>query len=251
MDSIEIIGVKIEKDIEPGDDIPELIIEALNNMNIKLEERDILVICQKIISKAKGFLFDASKVKPSPKALELARKLGKKPGLIEFVLRQSKSIFNIWRRVIITETHHGLICPNAGIDKSNVKGENWYSFLPPDPDMEAQKIREEIGKRLGVYPAVIITDTMSRPFRRGQVNFAIGVAGMAPLLDYRGKSDMYGKLLRITIIAIADEIAAAAELVMGKTKRCPVAIVRNYKYPRSEQASAKELIVKLDEDMFL
>ncbi len=251
MNSIEIIGVKIEKDIEPGDDIPSLIIEALNNMNIKLRDEDILVICQKIISKAKGYLFNASEVKPSPKALELAHKLGKKPGLVEFVLRQSKSIFNIWRSIIITETRHGFICPNAGIDKSNVKGENWYSYLPPDPDIEARMIREEIGKRLGVYPAVIITDTMSRPFRRGQVNFAIGLAGIAPLLDYRGKNDMYGKPLRVTIIAIADEIAAAAELVMGKTERCPVAIVRNYKYPRSEQSTAKELVVSLDEDMFL
>ena len=217
-------------------------------MSAELNDGDILVIAQKIISKQEGRIVDLSTVIPSLLSQGLASQYDKDPRIIELILSESKRIVRMKNGILIVETHHGFVCANAGIDESNVK-EGFATLLPINSDISAQKIRNNILKETTKNVAVIISDTFGRPFRMGQTNHAIGISGMIPILDYSGTPDSFDRILRVTEIAIADEIASAAELVMGKTLKCPVAIIRNYSFDQKDH-SIDKLIRLESEDLF-
>lgn len=240
---MKILPVHIEKEIEPSDDLSELIISSS-----QIEDGDILVIAQKIISKQEGRLVDLSTVKPSLLSEGISSQYQKDPRITELILSESKRIIRMKNGILIVETNDGLICANAGIDESNVK-EGFATLLPLNSDQSAKNIREKIFKKINKDVAVVISDTFGRPFRMGQTNCAIGIAGLSPIIDYEGTQDTFGKILRVTAIAIADELSAASELVMGKTLKTPVAIVRDYSFKRSEDGT-NELIRPEHEDLF-
>src|SRR5690606_18820447 len=202
------------------------------------------VVTQRIVSKAEGRVFPLDAFTPSPFALAYAERTEKDPRLVEAVLRESKRVIRQAGPVLITETHHGLKCANAGVDASNVGGEDLVCLLPVDPDASCRELREAVRERLGVEVAVVMTDTFGRPWRHGQTNVAIGLAGMQPFRDYVGQRDLDGRELRVTTICVADEIAGTAELVMGKLDAIPAALVRGYGYDRGE-GSALEIIREL------
>jgi len=240
---LQIIPIHIPKEIEFGDNISELITDSS-----ELKDNDIIVIAQKIISKEEGRIINLSSITPSLLAQGISSQYQKNPQIVELILSESKKIVRMSKGILIVETKNGFICANAGIDESNVKN-GFATLLPVDSDMSAERIRGELLKISGCNVSVIISDTFGRPFRVGQTNCAIGISGLKPILDYAGKSDSFGNVLRVTAIAIADEISAAAELVMGKTLNCPVAIIRNYEYPQNS-SSISELIRSEDEDLF-
>jgi coenzyme F420-0:L-glutamate ligase / coenzyme F420-1:gamma-L-glutamate ligase len=242
--NVEVIAIEGIPEVGQGDDLATLLLAAAT-----LEDGDILVLTQRVVSKAEGRLVDLNSIEPSTFSIEFARRWEKDARMVELVLRESKRIVRMDRGVIISETSHGLICANAGVDASNVPGEAVVCLLPEDPDASATNLRGAIKERAGRDVAVIITDTFGRPWRTGQTNVAIGVAGMSPLVDYIGTRDTQGRELRVTIIAVADEIAGAAELVMGKVENVPAAIVRGYKYLPVE-GSAAELIREPAQDLF-
>jgi len=246
---IAIIGITGIPEIAPGNELASLILEGCAATEVQPQEGDVLVVTQKIVSKAEGRLVDLADVEPSALATQYAEAWGKDPRHVEVVLRESKRIVRMDRGLIISETYHGFVCANAGVDASNVPGKEIVSLLPEDSDASAARIREEIQTRIGVDVPVIISDSFGRAWRNGIINIAVGVSGLQPLIDYRGKYDQNGYLLSATIIAIADEIASAAELAMGKLDACPVAIVRGYPFERGE-GSAKELIMDPARDMF-
>ena len=220
----------------------------LSSNQCRLEDNDILIISQKIISKQEGRVINLDIIIPSELSVGLASAYEKDPKLVEVVLSESKRIVRMEHGVIIVKTKHGFTCANAGIDQSNVDG-NFVTLLPIDPDNSAKLIHEEIKKKTGKKIAVIISDTFGRPFRLGQTDNAIGVAGIEPILHYEGKPDTFGKILRVTAIAIVDELCSAAELVMQKTNNCPMAIIKNYKYiPKDDRISS--LIRPESEDLF-
>ncbi len=247
--NIQIIGVTNIPEIQPGDDLPALILAACEGAGARLEQGDILVVTQKIVSKAEGRLVDLNDVQPSQFAIDYAKKWEKDPRQIEVVLRESVRIVRMDKGVLISETRHGFVCANAGVDASNVPGGHVVGLLPEDPDASADRIREAARKATGLDVPVIITDSFGRPWRYGIVNIAIGVSGLAPVKDYRGQNDPYGYQMSATIIAVADEIASAAELAMGKVEGCPVAIVRGYPYDSAE-GRVRELIMDPTRDMF-
>ena len=240
---MQIIPVHIEKEIEPSDDISSLILKSEN-----LSDGDIVVIAQKIISKQEGRLVDLSTVNPSLLAEGISSQYEKDPKITELILSESKRIVRMFNGILIVETHHGFICANAGIDESNIQ-EGYATLLPVDSDVSAQKIRNKILEKSNKNVAVVISDTFGRPFRIGQTNHAIGVSGLNPILDYEGTLDSFNKILRVTAIAIADELASASELVMGKSLKCPVAIIRDYSY-KIDNDKIDELIRSEDEDLF-
>lgn len=235
--------------VRPGDDLAELVAAALRQLGLQLQLGDVLVVAHKVVSKAEGRLVALADVTPSPQAQELAARLDKDPRLVELVLRESRRIVRAERGVLITETRHGFVCANAGVDASNVAGEGYVSLLPEDPDASAEGIRRRIKDLCGAEVAVIVSDTFGRPWREGHVNVAIGVAGMSPFADYVGQTDPYGYELRVTTIAVADELAAAAELVMGKLERVPAAIVRGYRY-RPGPGRATDMVRPPERDLF-
>ena len=240
---MQIIPIHIEKEIEPSDDISKLIINSTD-----LNDGDIIVIAQKIISKQEGRIIDLSSVTPSLLAEGISSQYHKDPRIVELILSESKRIVRMKNQIIIVQTNHGFICANAGVDESNVK--NGYAILlPVDSDMSAKIIREKIKSNTDKNVAIIISDTFGRPFRMGQTNCAIGISGLSPLLDYAGTLDSFGKILRVTEIAVADEFSAAAELVMGKTLKCPVAIIRDYSFNFGDH-EISELIRPETEDLF-
>jgi coenzyme F420-0:L-glutamate ligase/coenzyme F420-1:gamma-L-glutamate ligase len=246
---VQIIGVAGMPEVRPGDDLAALILEAARGQGLDVEDGDVLVVTQKIVSKAEGRLVDLRTVEPSPHAQELAVRTGKDSRLVEVILRETRRIVRQERGVIICETKHGFVCANAGVDTSNVGG-GVVSLLPAHPDRSAQRIRAVIQKRkAGISIAVIISDTFGRPWREGHTNVAIGLAGMSPVKDYVGQTDPHGYVLRVSTMAVADELAAAAELVMEKLSRVPVAIVRGFDYRRAEGA-ARELIRPEERDLF-
>lgn len=245
---ITIIPIRIGKDVNVGDDLTELILSSIKKQKQRLLDNDILVVTHKIVSKAEGRLVDLNNVRPSKHARSIAAKQHKDPRIVELILRELKEIVKIEHGIIITETKHGFVCANAGVDHSNIN-HNLASLLPLNPDRSATKIKNAIKKRIGKKIAVIITDTFGRPFREGQVNVAIGISGVKPIIDYRGLKDTFGKELQVTEIAVADEIASAAELVMGKLDRIPAAIIRGLSY-KNKQGSSKELIRKRRNDLF-
>jgi coenzyme F420-0:L-glutamate ligase/coenzyme F420-1:gamma-L-glutamate ligase len=235
--------------IVPGVDLAALICDAAEHADIPFEPGDVLVVTQKIVSKAEGDLVDLTQIDPSPLAKRFAKQWDKDARLVEVVLRQSRRVVKMDRGVLITETHHGFICANAGVDQSNIEGQDIVAVLPPDPDASARAIRQGVYERLGVAPAVIISDTFGRPWREGLVNVAIGLAGITAIRDYTGLRDAQGYELKVTALAIADELAAAAELVMNKLDNVPVAIVRGYDYPQGE-GSLAQLIRPPERDLF-
>ena len=230
---MQITGVTGIPEVKQGDKIGIILTEAAERQNTAIQGNDIVVVTQKIVSKSEGRTADLKKISPSNFAAQLAQHADRDPRLVELILRESRAIIrmDLGRGIFITETQHGFICANAGIDTSNVPGENMVSLLPKDPDKSAQRIRSQIHQKIpGGSVAVIISDTFGRPWREGHINFAIGVAGMESIHDYRGSEDAHGTTLKTTQIASADELAAAAELVMGKARQVPVAIVHGYKY---------------------
>lgn len=232
---IRILPITGIGEIDPGADLGFLIFEAMHAQNISLEQGDILVVTQKIVSKAEGRLVKLAEIEPSAFAHIAAQESRKDAPYLEVVLRESKRIVRMDRGVLLTETHHGFICANAGIDESNVSGgAGEVLLLPVDADNSASVIRARLQELSGegetFEMAVVISDTWGRTWRNGQVNMAIGVAGMEPLSDYRGQHDPYGYELHASVIAVADEVASAAELVMGKIDRVPVALIRGYSY---------------------
>jgi coenzyme F420-0:L-glutamate ligase/coenzyme F420-1:gamma-L-glutamate ligase len=245
---IRIIGVMGIPEISAGDDLPSLIAEAAREMNIAIFDRDIFVVAQKIVSKAEGRMVRLDSIEPSPLASKWAARYDKDARMIEVVLRESKRIVRMERGVIICETHHGFVCANAGVDQSNV-ADNIVTLLPLDSDESARHIQSTLEKSFGVRVAVIISDTFGRPWREGIANIAIGVAGIAPLIDYRGQLDSHGRPLRVTVIAVADELASAAELVMQKSAGVPVVIIRGFDY-EARAASCRELVRPAENDLF-
>jgi coenzyme F420-0:L-glutamate ligase/coenzyme F420-1:gamma-L-glutamate ligase len=249
LSNVEIISILISNDIREGADIGNLILKSIKEKHESLKENDVIVITHKIISKSEGRTIDLTKIIPSEESKNISYRTGKDPKLVELIISQSNEIIKIQRDIIITETKHGFVCANSGIDTSNVEKSNHVVLLPVDPDKSAREIRNYIKSRTKTNVAVIISDTFGRPFRKGQVNVAIGVSGIDPIKSYIGKSDMYGNILRVTEIAIADEIASAAELVMGKSLRVPVTIVRGYEFSSSDASISKVTRAKKD-DLF-
>lgn len=233
---LKIIGVTGIAEVQPGDDLGPMIVAAARTQGTPIHIWDVLVVTQKIVSKAEGRLVDLATVEPSNRAVELATPSGRDPRLVELVLRESRSVVrtDLERGVLITETHHGFVCANAGIDASNVPGDDTVTLLPKVPDRSAAAIRRHVEGAVSGSVAVVISDTFGRAWREGHVNFAIGVSGMAPIRDYRGSLDAVGNELKVTQIAEADELAAAAELVMAKAAQIPVAIVRGHKFVPDE-----------------
>jgi len=241
--SIQIIPVKIQKDIASDDNLVDLVSEST-----EIQNDDILVFSQKIISKNEGRIMSLSSVHPSLLANGISSSYNKDPRLVELILSESKRIVRMENGIIIVETNHGFVCANAGIDESNVK-DGYATLLPEDPDRSANVLKEKIKQNTGKNVAVIISDTFGRPFRLGQTDVAIGIAGIEPILDYSGKPDTFAKIMEVTAIAIVDEICSATELVMGKIEKCPVAIVRNYKFDFSD-TKIQNLLRPKHEDLF-
>ncbi|HIE23269.1 MAG TPA: coenzyme F420-0:L-glutamate ligase [Candidatus Korarchaeota archaeon] len=240
---VQVIGLETIPDIKAGDDLAKIIVEAAMKEGVGIENGDIIVITHKIVSKSLGLVFDLNEIEPSERAKEIAQKTRKDPEFVELILREARRIVKVRPPYIITETHFGHICLNAGIDRSNVCGDPWIcATLPKDPDKEARRLREKLERLTGKRLAVIISDTYSRPHRYAQIDMAIGVSGMKPVKDYKRKLDAYGYRLRFKMQAVADEIAGAAELVIGQTKeKIPVAIIRGYDFESDDNASARQL----------
>lgn len=222
---LRIVAVRGIPEAERGTDVGEAIAGAIARARIQIEDGDVFVVAQKIVSKAEGAIVRLADVVASPRAAEWAQAHAKDPAVVEVVLREATRIVRMERGVIIAETRHGFVCANAGVDASNVP-EGFVTLLPRDPDASAARIRETLAERFERRVAVLVSDTFGRPWREGAVNVAIGIAGIAPLLDCRGTTDQFGRRLQTTVIAIADEIASAAELVMGKAAGTPVSLVR-------------------------
>ena len=241
--ALEIIPVKIQKEIGLDVNLVDLILEST-----EINDRDIVVFSQKIVSKNEGRILSLSSVVPSLLANGIASSYGKDPRLVELILSESKRIVRMEDGIIIVETKHGFVCANAGIDESNVQ-DGYATLLPDNPDQSANLLKGKIEQKTGKNIAVIISDTFGRPFRLGQTNVAIGIAGLEPVLDYNGKPDTFGKIMQVTAIAIADEICSASELVMGKVEKCPIAIVRNYNFNLSD-AKIQKLLRSEHDDLF-
>ena len=241
--TLEIIPVKIQKEIESDDNLVDLILESS-----EVNNGDILIFSQKIVSKNECRILSLSSVNPSLLANGIASSYGKDPRLVELILSESKRIVRMENGIIIVETKHGFVCANAGIDESNVQ-DGYATLLPDNPDQSAKLLKNRIEQETGKSIAVIISDTFGRPFRLGQTNVAIGIAGLEPILDYNGKPDTFGKIMQVTAIAISDEICSASELVMGKVEKCPIAIVRNYNFNFSD-AKIQKLIRSEHDDLF-
>jgi coenzyme F420-0:L-glutamate ligase/coenzyme F420-1:gamma-L-glutamate ligase len=241
--TLQVIPVKFQKEVEPNDDLVDLIIESF-----EINDDDIFVFSQKIISKNEDRILRLSSVNPSLLADGIASSYGKDPRLVELILSESKRIVRMENGVIIVETKHGFVCANAGIDESNVE-DGYATLLPNDPDRSANLLKEKIKQNTGKNVAVIISDTFGRPFRLGQTDIAIGIAGLEPILDYNGKPDTFGKIMQVTAIAVADEICSASELVMGKIQKCPIAVIRNYNFS-SSTAKIQEMLRSDHDDLF-
>jgi coenzyme F420-0:L-glutamate ligase / coenzyme F420-1:gamma-L-glutamate ligase len=247
---LELIGLDGIPEVGPGDDLPALIVEAIHASDLVLADADVLVVTQKIVSKAEGRLVELASVEPSAFAAEWAERWGRDPRQVELVLRESASIVRMAPGgLIISRTRHGLVCANAGVDVSNVGGGEVAALLPLDPDASARAIRHGIGAALGVPPAVVISDSFGRPWRNGIVNVAIGSAGIEPLLDLRGTPDAAGREMQATVIAVADQLASAADLVGGKVDGRPVVLVRGFAW-RPSEAGASILVMERERDLF-
>jgi coenzyme F420-0:L-glutamate ligase/coenzyme F420-1:gamma-L-glutamate ligase len=246
--AVQLLPVSALPEVREGDDLASLIIQAARRNRVGLRPGDILVIAQKIVSKAEGCVARLSSVQPSARALKLAAVRNRDPRLVEVILQESRRLVRE-DPVLIAETHHGFVCANAGVDHSNVPGEDVVTRLPRDPDLSARRLAAEIFRLTKKRVAVIISDSFGRPWRLGLTNVAIGAAGFPVLRDLRGTCDRHGKQLEATILAVADELAAAAGLVMGKSDGVPVVVIRGYHYrPADERATS--IIRPAAEDLF-
>jgi coenzyme F420-0:L-glutamate ligase / coenzyme F420-1:gamma-L-glutamate ligase len=245
---VRIVPLPVEGEIEVGADLAGLVLAAVKGRGETLLGEDVLIVTQKAVSKAEGRVVRLEDVEPSAFAQQFAEQYGKDARQVEVVLRETKRIVKMDRGILVSETRHGFICANAGVDASNV-GAAVVSLLPEDSDRSAARLRDRLGEIAGVQPAVIITDTFGRPWRMGLTNVAIGVAGMDPLYSYAGQRDPYGYELRVTVMALADELASAAELVMGKTAGVPFVLIRGLPYEPAE-GSARALVRAAEEDIF-
>ncbi|MDG7010980.1 MAG: coenzyme F420-0:L-glutamate ligase [Nitrososphaerota archaeon] len=248
MNRIEVLPVPGIPEIRKGSDLGELIVGSLAKVGESLMDGDVVVVKQKAVSKAEGRVVSLSQVEPSRRARALARKEGKDPRLVELILREAVRVVRSGHGVIITQTRHGFVCANSGVDQSNA-GVGLAVLLPVDPDRSARRIRRSLEAKSGARLAVVVTDTFGRPWRRGQTDVAIGCSGIVPLVRYAGRRDSYGYALRVTEPAVADEIAGAAELAAGKLDGVPAAVVRGVKYTRGE-AGVKSVLMPRRRDLF-
>jgi coenzyme F420-0:L-glutamate ligase/coenzyme F420-1:gamma-L-glutamate ligase len=250
MGSITLTALEGLPMVQPGDNLAELILRALGAMRVKLERGDILTVCQKIVSKAEGRLVNLNEIEPSDLARKFAARWDKDARAVELVLRQTSRIVRMDNAVLIVETGPGWVCANAGIDESNSLEDNSAILLPEDADASAVRLRADVKRLADVEVAVLITDTFGRPWRDGLTEVCLGIAGIDPMLDLRGTTDLGGRELHHTVIAIADEIAAAAGLLMPKAGATPAVLVRGYKFKPVENVSAKALIRPAASDLF-
>jgi len=247
---IRAIGIEAMPEVQAGDDLTSQIMDAAQLQGTPIETGDILVVTQKIVSKAEGRVVRIDSVDASPLAVSISEDHRRDPRHTELILRESRRIVRMDRGVIISETYHGFTCANAGIDASNIPGNAMVALLPVDSDASARRIRQSIRERLNVDVAVIISDTFGRPWRSGATDVAIGVAGINPMLSYVGQEDSHGNLMYTTVICVADELTATAELVTGKVLGVPVAIIRGYAYESADDASHEALLRDPEKDLF-
>ena len=252
-DPIEAFAIDGLGEIVPGDDLPALITDALVAASglLPLRGDDVLVVTQKVVSKAEGAIVDLTTVEPRPEVVEFAKRFDRDPRQVELVVREARRVVRMENGLVITETPHGFVCANGGIDASNVgpRSGDIVTLLPRDPDASADRIRAAIRERLDHDLPVIISDSFGRPWRFGIVDVAIGVSGLLPLDDLRGTPDVDGRVMKSTVRAVADEIASAAELALGKTARRPVALVRGASFRRGE-GRIKDLVMPAEMDLF-
>jgi coenzyme F420-0:L-glutamate ligase/coenzyme F420-1:gamma-L-glutamate ligase len=227
--TLQVVPLTGIPEVRPGDDLAALLGDAVERAG-GLEDGDVVVVSQKVVSKAEGRVEQAA-------------------DHVEVILRESRAVRRRRGDLVIAETEHGFVCASAGVDRSNTPGEGWVVLLPRDPDASAAALRTALAERFGLAPAVIVSDSFGRAWRQGTTDVAIGVAGMRPLLDLRGTSDTRGRPLEATVIAVADELAGAAELVLGKASGVPAALVRGYAVPEGE-GSARELVMPPERDLF-
>src|ERR1700683_69672 len=244
-----VIPIPVAEEIKPNDSLVCKLLQSLRQNNLTFEPGDILIVKHKIISKAEGRIVDLAAIKPSAHSIAWARKYKLDPRVIELALRESRAIIRRKNGVLITETRHGFICANSGVDVSNVDGGRHALLLPADPDRSARKLHRELKKRTALTIPVLITDTFGRPWREGLVDFCIGIAGMKALRDDRGRSDPHGYKLQASLEAVADELACAAALVCGKLNRTPACIIRGFPYELAE-GRARELLRPAASDLF-
>ena len=247
---IRVIGVEGMPEVKPGDDVAAQFMDAARAQGIEIEDGDVVVVTQKVVSKAEDRVLTIDDVEPSELAVRITEGHRRDPRHTELILRESARIVRMDRGVIISETRHGFTCANAGIDASNIPGSNTVALLPVDPDASARGIRDAVRERLGVDVAVIISDTFGRPWRAAAVNVAIGLAGINPLLSYVGQEDSHGNMMYTTVICVADELAAVAELVTGKVLGVPVSLIKGYPYERMEDVSLEALLRSPEKDLF-
>jgi coenzyme F420-0:L-glutamate ligase/coenzyme F420-1:gamma-L-glutamate ligase len=244
----EVIGIEGLPEIHMGDDLGRLIAEAATAQGTPLAAEDLLVVSQKIVSKTEGRVLRLGDITPSAESQAVAEEIGRDPRLVEVILRESRRVVRKDKGVLIVETHHGLVCANAGVDQSNVDADT-ACLLPEDSDRSARGLRDRLATLTGHRLGIIIADTFGRPWREGLTNVAIGVAGLEPLKSYLGEKDPAGHVLQATILALADELSSAAEPIMGKLDRIPVVIIRGLSWPRGESGS-RSLLRDPSRDLF-
>jgi len=244
-----VIPIALPDDVRASDELAGKVLQALRKCGIEFERGDILVVKHKIVSKAGGQIVDLATIRPSSNSRAWAKKYNLDARVIELALRESKSVIRRRNGVLITETRHGFICANSGVDVSNVDGGRHAVLLPADPDLSARKLHLELRRRTGLYIPVLITDSFGRPWREGLVDFCIGIAGMKPLRDDRGRRDPHGHTLHASVEAVADELAGAAGLICGKLNRTPACIIRGYRY-EGARGRIRDLLRPAANDLF-
>jgi coenzyme F420-0:L-glutamate ligase/coenzyme F420-1:gamma-L-glutamate ligase len=245
--TLELLPLEAIPAIRPRDDLAALLAEAARAAGVR--EGDLLVVCQKAVSKAEGRVVDLRGVTASAPAERIGRELDKDPRIVEIILAETRRIVRMDQGHLIVETHHGLVCANAGVDESNSLDDSTVILLPVDPDASARRLHDDLRARTSLDLPVLITDTFGRPWREGLVEVAIGVAGFRPMLDFRGRRDLSGRELQHTVVAAADELAAAAGLLMEKDRGIPAVLVRGYPFQRGE-GNASELLRERAKDLF-
>jgi len=245
---LSVFGLPGFPEVSRGANLAVLIAQSIRESNLEVKDKDIFVVAQKIVSKAEGQVLKLADIEPSAKAQRWARDQGKDARLVEVVLRESKRVLRMERGLLIVETQHGFICANAGVDTSNIAS-GQVTLLPKDSDRSAAQIRRDLEREFGARLALIVSDTFGRPWREGLVNVALGVSGMTPFIDYRGQKDCFGGELLATQMAVADQLASTAELVMGKTKGVPVALIRGFDYPEGS-GEGRQILRSKEKDLF-
>lgn len=245
----EVLAVEGIPEVVPGNDLAAMILAAAKDTGVRIRSGDVVVVAQKVVSKSEGAIRRLSQVTANPEVTELAERIGKDPRMVQIVMDEAARIVRAVPGVLIVETRHGLICANAGVDASNVPGDDFVTTLPVDPDASAERIRAGLEAAANVSVAVIVSDSFNRPWREGSMNVAIGVSGLEPLTDLRGNADDHGRVLASTLVSLADELASAAQIVMGETGRVPAAIIRGVEFKPGEEG-AGVLLRPPERDLF-